>query len=341
MKSFASDNNSGIHPKILRAIENANTKTEHAIGYGDDEFTRDAESGFKKMFGQDADVYFVFNGTAANVLSLKTLGQPFNSIICAQSSHINIDECGAPEKFTNSKLISIRTSNGKLTTELIKPFLIGFNDQHHSQPGIISISQVTELGTVYRPDEIKAIADLAHRHGMFLHIDGARIANAVAFLGTDVKNITVNAGVDAVSFGGTKNGMMFGEAVIFFNNELSRNFKYYRKQGMQLYSKMRFVSAQFIEYIKDDLWLKNAKHSNSMAQKLMNQIKKIPQIKISQPVESNGIFVQLPDYIVKPLQEKYFFYPWNIENSEYRWMCSFDTTEDDINSFVTILKELL
>jgi threonine aldolase len=339
MKSFASDNNSGVHPNILKAIELANH--EHAIGYGEDEITRQAVNAFKKLFNADVDVYFVFNGTGANVLALKTLSSSYNSIICAQTSHINVDECGAPENFTNCKLIPITTNGGKLTPALILPFLKGFGDQHHVQPGIISISQVTELGTVYKPEEIKAITTLAHKHGMYVHIDGARIANAIANLNVHINEITIDAGVDVISFGGTKNGMMFGEAIIFFNKNLSENFKYYRKQGMQLYSKMRYVSAQFLEYLKDDLWLLNAKHSNLMALKLYLKIKEIKQIKITQKVESNGIFLQLPENIVDPLLSKYFFYPWDIENSEYRWMCSFDTTENDIENFIFYIQELL
>ena len=339
MKSFASDNNSGIHPAIMRAIETANF--EHAIGYGDDLVTEQAVNAFKKLFNQEVDVYFVFNGTGANVLALTTLSNSFNSVICAQTSHINVDECGAPEKFSNCKLIPVLTPDGKLTPELILPYLKNFGDPHHSQPGIISISQVTELGTVYKPHEIKAISELAHKHGMFLHVDGARIANAVASLNGHINEIIFDAGVDVISFGGTKNGMMFGEAVIFFNKALSENFKFYRKQGMQLYSKMRFVSAQFIEYLKDDLWIYNAQHSNRMAQKLYQKIQSFPQLIVTQKVESNGIFVKLPENIVESLQEKYFFYPWDIEKSEYRWMCSFDTTEEDIDTFINSIKELL
>lgn len=338
-RGFASDNNAGIHPEILKSIESANV--EHAIGYGEDAITEQAISQFKKEFGDNIDVYFVFNGTGANVVALSSLSSSFNSVICAETAHIHVDECGAPEKFTGCKLLPVPTLNGKITPNQIKQHLHGFDFEHHSQPGIISISQATELGTVYTVDEIKAITKIAHDYNMYVHMDGARIANAAVSLNMPFKKFTRDAGVDVLSFGGTKNGMMLGEAVIFFNPELSKNTKYIRKQSAQLFSKMRFVTAQFLAYFENDLWKKNAAHTNKMAQLLRDEVSKLPQVKLTQPTESNGVFAIIPRKIIPNLQEKYFFYIWNESTSEVRWMTSFDTTEQDIMGFVETLKNLL
>ncbi len=262
-KGFASDNNSGVHPSILKALENANTG--HVVGYGDDPYTQKAIEIFKQKFGEETEVFFVFNGTGANVLGLSSVTQSFNSIICAETAHIQEDECGAPEKFTGCKLLPVEPVNGKLTPELIMHHLKGFDFEHHSQPRVISISQVTEMGTVYQPHEIIALADLAHKNNMVLHMDGARISNAAISLNMDFREFTKDCGVDILSFGGTKNGMMMGEAVLFFNPELTTYTKYLRKQSMQLYSKMRFVGAQFIAYFENDRWKETASHSNKMA----------------------------------------------------------------------------
>lgn len=338
-RGFASDNNSGIHPEILKALSAANEG--HAVGYGGDELTEKAVSRFKQEFGEKTDVYFVFNGTGANVLSLSTLTRSFHSIICAETAHIQVDECGAPEKFTGSKLLPVKTTKGKITPDEIAKYLHGFDFEHHSQPGIISISQVTELGTVYSVDEIKAITSLAHQYGLFVHMDGARIANAAVALNLPFRAFTVDAGIDVLSFGGTKNGMMLGEAVLFFNPELSKNSKYIRKQSMQLFSKMRFVSAQFLAYFNNDLWKKNAEHSNRMASLLEKQVREIPKIQLTQEVEANGVFAIVPREIIPKLQEKYFFYMWDEHRSEVRWMTSFDTQEEDILNFVALIKSLV
>lgn len=337
-RGFASDNNSGVHPTILKAINDANNG--HVTGYGNDPYTELAIEKFKELFGENIDVFFVFNGTGANVLSISTLVHSFNSVICPVTAHIIVDECGAPEKISGSKLIPVRTKNGKLSPELIKPHLHGFGFEHHSQPGMVSISQVTELGTVYTVNEIKAISELAHHNNMFLHLDGARIANAAVALDLDFKSFTSDAGVDIVSFGGTKNGMMMGEAVVIFNKELSKNTKYIRKQSAQLYSKMRFVGAQFSAYFENDLWMMNAAHSNKMASILAEKAKALG-IKITQNVDANGVFAILDDKIRDELQKEYFFYPWDENNHEVRWMTSFDTTIDDINQFCKKLEELL
>jgi threonine aldolase len=338
-RSFASDNNSGVHPLIMEAIFKANNG--HTIGYGEDDITKAAEEKFKQLFGCELDVYFVFTGTAANVTSIASLCEPFHSIICAETSHINVDECGAPERFTGCKLIPVKTKNGKLSPDLIEPYLTGINVEHHSQPRIISITQASEMGTVYWPDEIKALSELAHKHNMYLHIDGARIANAVASLNCSVSEITKAAGVDVLTFGGTKNGMMFGEAVIFFDKTLSKDYKFIRKQGMQLYSKMRFVSAQFLEYLENDLWLQNARNANKMTKLLAEEIMKIPQIRITQNIEANGVFAQIPRHIIEPLRKDFFFYNWDEKNDEVRWMCSFDTTEKDVLDFIGAIKKIL
>lgn len=338
-RGFASDNNSGIHPEILNALSAANEG--HAVGYGGDEFTEKAIKRFKQEFGEQTDVYFVFNGTGANVLSLSTLTRSFHSIICAETAHIQVDECGAPEKFTGSKLLPVATIKGKITPEGITKYLHGFDFEHHSQPGIISISQVTELGTVYTVDEIKAITSLAHQHGLFVHMDGARLANAAVALDLPFRAFTVDAGIDVLSFGGTKNGMMLGEAVLFFNPGLSKNSKYIRKQSMQLFSKMRFVSTQFLAYFENDLWKKNATHSNRMAKLLEKQVREIPAIQLTQEVEANGVFAIVPREIIPRLQEKYFFYMWDERRSEVRWMTSFDTQEEDIMNFVALIKSLV
>jgi threonine aldolase len=282
----------------------------------------------------------VFNGTGANVLGLSTVTHSFHSIICAETAHIEEDECGAPEKFTGCKLLPVEPVNGKLTPESIQHHLKGFDFEHHSQPRVISISQVTEMGTVYKPEEIQALADLAHQNNMLLHMDGARIANAAVSLNLDFKAFTKDCGVDVLSFGGTKNGMMMGEAVLFFNPELTTYTKYLRKQSMQLYSKMRFVGAQFQAYFENDLWKETATHANKMAKLLEAEVSKIPEIKITQPVEANGIFAEVPPEIIEPLQQKFFFYMWNEKRSEVRWMTSFDTTEEEIYEVCGVDKKI-
>ena len=337
-RGFASDNNSGIHPNILKAIGEANKG--HVTGYGSDPYTCEAIEIFKKHFGSDTDVYFVFNGTGANILSIATLTHSFHSVICPATAHIMVDECGAPEKFSGCKLIPVDVPNGKLTPELIRPHLHGFDFEHHSQPKLISISQATELGTLYTVEEIKAITQLAHQYNMYVHLDGARIANAAVALGLPFREFTRDAGVDVVSFGGTKNGMMMGEAVLFFNPELSKQAKYFRKQSAQLFSKMRFVSAQFLAYFENDLWKENAAHSNKMAAILAEKVAALG-VHITQKVEANGVFAILDDQIRDQLQHEYFFYPWDENKHEVRWMTSFDTREEDITKFCEKLEKLL
>jgi threonine aldolase len=330
-RSFASDNNAGIHPQVLKAISAANHG--HAVGYGDDSWTAAAVRKFKQQFGPDIEVFIVFNGTAANCLSLKAMTETYQAVICAEGAHIYTDECGAPEKFTGCKLIPIPAADGKLTLESVAHAYHGIGDQHHVQPRVISITQATELGTVYKPHEIRALARFAHERKMFLHMDGARIANAAVRLGLSLRAATRDLGVDVLSFGGTKNGAMGAEAVVFFDPKLARDFLYVRKQGMQLASKMRFISAQFEALLSNDLWRKNAQHANRMARLLEEQVSRIPQVKIVYPVEANGVFAKIPRPAIARLQKSYFFYVWHEEESVVRWMCSFDTTEEDVKQF--------
>jgi threonine aldolase len=336
-RSFASDNNAGVHPEIIEALRAANEG--HVVAYGDDPFTERAIKVFHKHFGKDTTIYFVFGGTGANVLGLKAITNSYEAVICAETAHINVDECGAPEKFTGCKLLTVRTPDGKLRTEDIKPFLHGIGFEHHVQPRVISVSQATEMGTVYTKSELEALARFAHDHNMLLHVDGARIANAAVNLNANLKEITKDAGVDVLSFGGAKNGMMYGEAVVFFDQKLATDFKYIRKQGMHLPSKMRFISAQFETLLGADLWRRSAAHANRMARVLASELEKIPRIKITQPVEANGVFAEIPEKFVPALQQKYFFYVWNEETSECRFMASFDTTEDDIRDFVALVRK--
>lgn len=336
-RSFASDNNAGVHPEIIKAIKAANEG--HVIAYGDDPITARAVKLFQKHFGPDIAVYFVFGGTGANVLGLKAITKSHQAIICAETAHVNVDECGAPESFTGCKLLAVSTSDGKLRVDQIKPLLHGIGVEHHVQPAVISISQATEMGTVYTKKELKTLALFAHENGMLLHVDGARLSNAAVSLEVSLKEITADVGVDVLSFGGTKNGMMYGEAVVFFNPKLAADFKYIRKQGMQLSSKMRFISAQFEAMLSGNLWRRGPEHANRMARLLAGELAKLSQIKITQPVEANGVFAVIPKKYIAVLQKKYFFYVWNEEISEVRLMASFDTSEDDIRDFVKFVRK--
>jgi len=336
-RSFASDNNAGMHPEILDAIARANQG--HVVAYGDDPYTRSALAKFEEHFGPGIDVFFTFNGTGANVLSLQALNRPFHAVLCSEYAHIYTDECGAPEKHTGCKLIPLPHQDGKITLDSVRHAYHGIGDQHHVQARVISITQSTEMGTVYRPEEIQALAGFAHEHNMFLHVDGARLANAAASLGQTLRQATRDLGVDVLSFGGTKNGIMGGEAVVFFNRALSADFLYLRKQGMQLASKMRFVAAQFEALLTDALWRRSADRANGMARVLEAEVRKIPQVRVVWKVEANGVFAQIPRHAIAKIKERYFFYPWIEEECIVRWMCSFDTTEEDVRNFVQVVAE--
>ncbi len=336
-RSFASDNNAGVHPEILEAISRANQG--HVVAYGDDAYTRSAVKKFEEHFGPDIAVFFTFNGTGANVLSLQALTRPFHSILCSGFAHINSDECGAPEKHTGCKLIALPQQDGKITVESVRHAYHGIGDEHHSQPRVISITQSTEMGTVYQPEEIQALARFAHEHDMFLHVDGARIANAAASLGQTLREATRDLGVDVLSFGGTKNGILGGEAVVFFRPDLGDNFLYLRKQGMQLASKMRFIAAQFEALLTNDLWRRSAEHANHMARLLEKEVGRIPGVKVVWKVEANGVFAQVLRHAIEKIKQQYFFYMWMEEECIVRWMCSFDTTEEDVRDFAKVVAE--
>ena len=336
-RSFASDNNAGVHPEILEAIARANQG--HVVAYGDDPYTRSAIAKFEEHFGSGIDVFFTFNGTGANVLGLQALNRPYHAVLCSEYAHIYTDECGAPEKHTGCKLIPLPHQDGKITLDAVQHAYHGIGDQHHVQARVISITQSTEMGTVYRPEEIQALARFAHDHNMFLHVDGARVANAAASLGQTLRQSTRDLGVDVLSFGGTKNGIMGGEAVVFFDRALCRDFLYLRKQGMQLASKMRFIAVQFEALLTDDLWRRSAEHANRMARLLEKEISRIPGVKIVWKVEANGVFVQIPRHAIAKIKERYFFYMWIEEECIVRWMCSFDTTDEDVRDFAAVVAE--
>ena len=348
-RGFGSDNHSGASPEVLKAIAEANV--DHALAYGDDEYCARVGELFKQTFGEQASVYLVFNGTGANVLNIDAMCRSHNAVVCAETAHINVDECGAPQRIVGCRLLTVPTPDGKLTPELVKTQLHGFGFEHHSQPRAISISQPTELGTLYTIDELKALADLAHSHDMYLHVDGARLANAAVALGCTFRQMTTDCGVDWLSFGGTKNGLLMGESAVILNPKLDVELKYRRKQMAQLCSKMRFMAVQFEAYLNGErrtengeqvpLWRSNAEHSNRMAQLLYRELQDVPQVKVMYPVQVNSVFAQLPREVWTALQQEYFFYDWDEAENVVRWMCSFDTTEEDIHNFVAALRKLV
>src|SRR5215475_1145810 len=338
MHSFASDNYSGVHPAVLAAVAEVNTGHERPYGY--DPVTAEAEELFRSHFGPRAEAYFVANGTAANVLCLQTALRPYQAVIFADTAHINTDECGAPERYLGCKLIDLPAPDGKLTVDLLDS-VHSRVDEHQVQPGAVSITQSTELGTRYSLAEVRAIADWAHNRGMALHVDGARLANAAAGLGIGLGEASAGCGADLVSFGGTKNGLIGGEAVVFLRPGLSAHFRYRRKQAMQLVSKMRYVAAQFRALLTDDLWRRNAEHANRMAARLAKAVAAIPGVRITHPVEANAVFATVPPEAVPALQEVSPFYVWDDRICEVRWMTSFDTTEQDIDTFARAVRKIV
>lgn len=331
-RHFASDNWAGVHPEIIAALAAVNSG--HSPSYGHDTYTASVTDKLRRHFGDSAQIFFVLTGTGANVLGLQTIALPFNTVICAESAHIYTSECGAPEKHVGCKLSGVPAPDGKIDRDGIARHLHYFGDDHSVQPSAVSISQATEYGTVYTPDEVEVIAAFAHEHGLRLHMDGARLANAAAALGVSLMDISGAAGVDVLSFGGTKNGMIAGEAVIFFDAELARNFAYRRMQGMQLASKMRFIAAQFDALFTDDLWLGSATHANAMAALLGRGLAGIPGCRITQPVQANEVFAILPREHMTALQSEAFFHLWDEATSEARFVTSFDTTEEDVTRFL-------
>lgn len=339
MRSFASDNNSGVHPLVMDALLRANK--DHAVGYGDDPWTAEAVRKIRETFTPDCEPLFVFNGTGSNAVALQLCTRPYHLILCAETAHIYVDECGAPARMTGCQLRPIATPDGKLTPELIRPYLCHFGEQHHSQPGAIYLSQCTELGTIYTPEELRALTTLAHQHGMYVHMDGARLANACVALGVGLRELTVDCGIDVLSFGGTKNGLMLGESVIIFHPALKQEARFVRKQSAQLASKLRYLSCQFTAYLTDDLWRQNALHANRMAQKLYEGLSRIPGVRFTQKVESNQLFLTMPRPAIDKLLEEYFFYFWYEAANEIRFVTSFDTTEEDIETLLAAVRRQL
>jgi len=335
---FASDNYAGIHPEVFAAMAAVNSG--HLPAYGADPVTAEAVSLFREHFGASSEVFFAFNGTGANVLGLQSMLHPFENVICAESAHINVDECGAPERFLGSKLVLVPTEHGKLTPESVERVALGTGDQHHVQPRVISIAQSTELGTVYSVDEVRTLADWAHARSMLLHVDGARLSNAAASLGVGLGELTTAAGVDVLSYGGTKNGAMGAEAVVVLRPDLAQYLPFIRKQSMQLASKMRFVSAQFVALLTDDLWRRNAEHANAMAQRLAAGVTNVPGVTLMHPVQSNAVFASVPTEVIAALLLDYPFYVWDESSDTVRWMTSFDTTPEGVDGFIARLQEL-
>ena len=336
-RGFASDNYAGIHPEILEAIARANGG--HQVAYGADVYTEHLQGVFQQHFGGDATAYPVFNGTGANVISLQAMTERWDAVICAESAHINVDECGAPERVGGLKLLTVPTPLGKLTPALVDLQASGWGDEHRAQPKVVSITQSTELGTCYSVDEIAAIVEHAHGYDMLVHLDGARIANAAAALDVPLRAFTTDLGVDVVSFGGTKNGLMLGECVVILNPDAVRGMAFLRKLSMQLASKMRFVSVQFDALLSGDLWLRNATHANAMAGRLDAAVRDVDGVEVRRPVEANAVFAILPPAVTERLQQRYAFYLWNEITGEVRWMTSFDTTEADVDGFAAALKD--
>jgi threonine aldolase len=335
-RGFASDNSATIHPEVLAAIARANVG--HAYGYGHDELTRAVEQRFREHFGEHARAYPVWGGTAANVLSLRATCRPWEAVICAETSHLNVDECGAPEAIGGVKLLIAATEDGKLSTDAVDARIERLGDEHAVQPRVVSISQCTELGTVYSADELRALAALAHERGLLLHMDGARLSNAAAALGVSLREATVEVGVDVLSFGGTKNGLLGAEAVVFLNPELGDGFEYLRKQSLQLASKMRFLAAQLDALLTDELWLRCAAQANAMAALLAERLDGVPAVRITRPVQTNAVFARMPSrQAIAALQRDYDFYAWDERSNEVRWMCSWDTTEEDVERFASAL----
>ena len=339
LTSFASDNYSGIHPEVLAALADANGG--HQVAYGEDVYTASLQEKMSALFGREVAVFPVFNGTGANVVGLQSMMPRWGAVVCAATAHINMDEGGAPERVGGMKLLAVPTPNGKLTPELIDREAWGFGDEHRAQPLVVSITQTTELGTCYTPAEVRAICDHAHALGMKVHMDGARLANAAAHLMVPVREFTSDAGVDVLSFGGTKNGIMFGEAIVALNPAAADGLKYLRKMNMQLSSKMRFISAQLLALLTDDLWLRSATHANAMAAKLRAAVEHLPGVVCTQATEANGVFAVLPAGVAERLREKFRFYDWDETTGEVRWMCSFDTTEAHVADFAAALAQEL
>lgn len=336
LRGFASDNYSGAHPEVLAALALANGG--HQTSYGADAYTAHLGDLFRRHFGPGAEVYPVFNGTGANVVGLQALTDRWGAVICTTNAHIHTDECGAPERVGGLKLLPVPAPDAKLTPELVAAEAFGFDDEHRATPQVVSLTQNTELGTVYTPEEIAAVAEFAHARGMAVHLDGARLANAAAALDLPLAAFTTDVGVDVLSFGGTKNGLLFGEAVVVLDPARVGSLPHIRKLSMQLAAKTRFVSAQFEALLAGDLWLRSARHANAMARRLADGVATIDGVTVSHPVQANAVFARLPGDAARRLMKRYPFYFWDEAAGEVRWMCSFDTTEEDVDGFLAALR---
>jgi threonine aldolase len=331
-RGFASDNAATIHPRVLEAIAAANAG--HAFGYGHDEYSTAVQERLAREFGAAA-AFVVFNGTGANVLCLRAACRPWEAAICTQTAHLNVDEGGAPEVIAGVKLLPVAGQDGKLTVEAARSAIVHVGDEHAVQPRVISISQCTELGTLYQPDEVRALAQFAHARGMLLHVDGARLANAAAALGCSLAEVC--PGADLISFGATKNGALAAEAVVLRSSELAESLPYLRKQSLQLASKMRFLAAQFDALLQDELWRQTAAHANEMAARLAGAVGGLPGVQITHPVQANAVFAILAPAVTEALMGEFDFYVWDEHAGEVRWMCSHDTTEEDVAGFAQAL----
>jgi threonine aldolase len=336
-RGFASDNSATIHPAVLAAIARVNVG--HTFGYGHDDYSWDVATRVAACFGEQARAFFVFNGTGANVVCLRAVCRPFAAVICADTAHLNVDECGAPEAIAGVKLLTVPGVDGKLTPEAVMRRVARVGDEHAVQARVVSISQCTELGTLYTQEEIRELAAVAHERGLLLHIDGARLSNAAAALGVSLAEVA--AGADLISFGGTKNGLLGAEAVVLVNSEVANEFDYIRKQSLQLASKMRFLAAQFDALLADELWLRCARQANAMATRLAAAVEGAPGLTITRPVQTNAVFAKLPSAVIGALKWDFPFYTWDEDANEVRWMCSWDTTEDDVDGFAAAVHEAL
>ncbi|MDT0347179.1 low specificity L-threonine aldolase [Streptomyces sp. DSM 44938] len=337
VRGFASDNYAGAHPEVLAALALANGG--HQPAYGADDYTAHLQDVFRAHFGPSAEAFPVFNGTGANVVALLGLTDRWGGVITSDTAHIHTDECGAPERVGGLKLLTVPTPDGKLTPELVAREAFGWDDEHRAMPQVVSLTQSTELGTLYTPEEIRAVSDFAHERGMAVHLDGARAANAAAALDLPLRAFTTDAGVDVLSFGGTKNGMLFGEAVVVLTPGAVRALPHLRKLSMQLAAKMRFVSAQFEALLAGDLWLRGARHANAMARRLAEGVREVAGVTVLYPVQANAVFARLPHDVSDRLRKRYRFYYWDEAAGDVRWMCSFDTTEEDVDGFLAALAE--
>jgi len=335
VRSFGSDNHSGVPAEVLAAIAQANV--DHAIAYGEDPWTARAEQCFRDQLGEQARAFLVFNGTAANVLALRAACRGWEGVICAQSAHLNTSEGGAPERIAGVKLHAVPTPDGKLRPEQIDPLLLGIGDAHSVQIRLVSITQATERGTVYSIAELRALTEHAHERGLLVHLDGARIANAAASLDVPLRALTTDAGIDLMSFGGTKLGLLGAEAVVLLRRDLAPDFAFLRMQGGQLASKSRFLAAQFIALFENDLWLTLARHANAMAARLADGVRGLSQVELTQEVQSNAVFARIPPQAIAPLQERWPFYVWDEPTNEVRWLCSWDTTADEADAFIAAI----